>query len=810
MWRGWAASSPGHAIRADSGPATTRRTRHRNARSSPAATGERVTPGRPRFDRGDPGSTLRARIPVRREGAQHGARLGWDAAVRARPGIASERRPGHHLRVGHLARPPRRDHRRPTSGRSCSSSSRRRASSRKTSFASRCSSEPSRCPRSSAASCSGCRRPRGAPGRAAIATILRGYPLTAVLAVLLVFLAVLAVWRRVRSVLRGRTDAHVPMMVKQGAYDQVATDVDTALSAGGDGPRTWSSAGGDVDAGKVAGRGRRPRRGRPRPRPSSPAPWAATSTSWSTRATCSISGKPEDVARARAAIASRLVTSSAYMTVTAEAQAIEDRIAVLAQAGATDEGPPPFDAAARRELAAIDTQLAATKVPYEEWEVLYRKRLQVERDLRARLDVGQSRPRQRGPGAGAAPVRSRPPPGSASWSTSSAGAIVDAATDEETQKTLDKVAGRRWRVGVAAMSVVVAALRAILAGRASSGPDADGDAVRGAGVVPAAGRSAADAASVEVPARDPGRGRHPAGGVAASDTIGHQPLDLGLAGRQRLAAASSSRPLTPASSPTCRRSVPGPRPDDEHELTARRDPTVGGRLGKLAERPPHDLLVDLGQLAADRARSIGTARRGQVAQAGRHPARRLEHDRPAVVGRDPGEPLAPLAPRPRQEPLERPARPGDARSRRPRPARPTAPGSARPCRPRSPMPRPGRARDRSPPACPASVTSARSAPPRRCSSSAVGPRRLALGVVARHPGRDPVARQQPVRVPRVLGRDERHGPQDLERPERDVAEVADRRGDDVQRPAGARPIPVPAPLPGHPPRADPGRRRGYR
>jgi hypothetical protein len=289
-----------------------------------------------------------------------------------------------------------------------------------------------------------------------------------VLAVMLVFLAILAVWRRLRSFLGGRTDAHVPMMVKAGAYDQVATDVDTALS----------QAGFDLDPG--------------------PAPAVmSTPARWLTRVAgrdagdlvpdhllqlhgpkldvlvypsdLLVSGKPEDVARARAAIASRLVTSAAYMTVTAESQAIEDRISALAQAGATADGPPPFDAAARRELTAIDAQLAATKAPYEEWEVLYRKRLQVERDLRARLDVGQSvlgsdvpAPALPGPIAAAARV--------GELVGSSAGAIVDAATDEQTQKALDKVAGRRWRLGVALMSVVVAAIRAMLAGRRSSDP----------------------------------------------------------------------------------------------------------------------------------------------------------------------------------------------------------------------------------------------------------------------------------------------------------------------------------------------------
>ncbi|MFL5711980.1 MAG: hypothetical protein ACJ77W_08890 [Chloroflexota bacterium] len=308
--------------------------------------------------------------------------------------------------------------------------------------------------------------PERRTGRAAIVTVLRGYPLTAVLAVLLVFLAVLAVWRRVRSAIRGRTDAHVPMMVKEGAYDQVATDIDTALT----------QAGLDLDPG---------------PAPavmSTPAKWLAAVAGRDAGdlvpdhmlqlhgsdldilvypSDLLISGKPRDVARARAAIASRLVTSAAYMTVTEEGQAIEDRLAALAHSPAGTDGPPPFDAAARNELAAVDGQLAATDVPYDEWEVLYRKRLQVERDLRAHLDVGESVLGSEVPGP------SLPSPIAAVAKVRdlvgvSAGTIVDAAADKETQQALDRVAGRRWRLAVAAMSIVVATVRAIISGHGST------------------------------------------------------------------------------------------------------------------------------------------------------------------------------------------------------------------------------------------------------------------------------------------------------------------------------------------------------
>jgi hypothetical protein len=260
------------------------------------------------------------------------------------------------------------------------------------------------------------------------------------------------------------------MMVKQGAYDQVAADIDTALG----------QAGLELEPG---------------PAPavmSKPAQWLAKVAGRDAGdlvpdhllqlhgpeldilvypSDLLISGKPADVARARAAIASRLVTSAAYMTISGEAQAMEDRIAALAHADAPAEGPPPFDAAARHELESIDAQLATTNVPYEEWEVLYRERLQVERDLRARLEVGQSV-------LGAeVPAPALPGPIAAMTKVgelvgSSAGAIVDAAADKETQQALDRVAGRRWRLGVAAMSIVVAAARAMLGGRDSSGPAA--------------------------------------------------------------------------------------------------------------------------------------------------------------------------------------------------------------------------------------------------------------------------------------------------------------------------------------------------
>jgi hypothetical protein len=84
-------------------------------------------------------------------------------------------------------------------------------------------------------------------------------------------------------------------------------------------------------------------------------------------------GTKEGVARARAAVASRLTDTEAYMTAAKEAQQIEDVLRNL-HAAPDHEASIPM-------LSAIDEQLARLVVPHEEWEVLYRQRLQVERDL---------------------------------------------------------------------------------------------------------------------------------------------------------------------------------------------------------------------------------------------------------------------------------------------------------------------------------------------------------------------------------------------------------------------------------------------
>jgi hypothetical protein len=288
--------------------------------------------------------------------------------------------------------------------------------------------------------------------------VARGYPLTALLAVLLVFLAGLAGFRKARSLARGWTDAHVPLVVQPGRYDDVAADLERALDAAGlEVERTPAPA--------VM---------------SKPAQWLAMVAGGASASLVPqrmiqldgtdldiliypmdllISGDPKLVSRARAAMASRLTTSAAHMTVSAEGQEVEDRLTRLARPSAeTPDIPRRFDDAAAAELASIDEVIAELEIPYEEWEVLYRERLQVERDLRAGAMAGDAVVGADSPGL---------PPDGLGETLGDLGrlvragvaAVADSVADERTAEVIDRMAGSRWRWAARVASVAAVAAR---------------------------------------------------------------------------------------------------------------------------------------------------------------------------------------------------------------------------------------------------------------------------------------------------------------------------------------------------------------
>jgi len=202
-------------------------------------------------------------------------------------------------------------------------------------------------------------------GRAAIADILRGYPLAAGLAVTLVFLAVVAVVTKARSVARRWADAHVPIVVKPGGYEKMVRDLEDALDQSGLGvsrraaPMVLSVPGQLLAA--IAG--------------GSVRSLVPTRIWVLVRPDLEVTLHPSDilvagtglrVAQARAAIAARLTTTSAHLTTSAESRGIEDRIEAIAPGPSVD--PAPWGTPNARELREIDQALSQTMLPYDEWD----------------------------------------------------------------------------------------------------------------------------------------------------------------------------------------------------------------------------------------------------------------------------------------------------------------------------------------------------------------------------------------------------------------------------------------------------------
>lgn len=209
-----------------------------------------------------------------------------------------------------------------------------------------------------------------------VTAIARGYPYAAVLALVLLTMLIVAPVRKVRSILKRWEDEHIPVLIQPGGYEQVAGDIERALDgagleiARGRAPsilelpsKVLAAIGGASVRGLVPDR-----------------LFVLQNRSLEVTlhpADIAMSGRREYVARSRAAIATRITFTAAYMTSAVESQQVEDVLRAIAERRA------PGGA-----LAAVDDRLAKLTIPHDEWEVLYRQRLQVERDLRRASDEG--------------------------------------------------------------------------------------------------------------------------------------------------------------------------------------------------------------------------------------------------------------------------------------------------------------------------------------------------------------------------------------------------------------------------------------
>lgn len=226
--------------------------------------------------------------------------------------------------------------------------------------------------------------------------ILRGYLLAPVISGLLIFLAGVGIVRKVRSRRHGWSDTHVPIVVKPGGYDRLVVDLQDALATvalpttAEDAPWVLTLPARVLT--RVAGGNVR------KLRPDRLVELTATAMRIGVYPSdIAISGGVKDRTRARATILSRLATTSAHLTTSAEAQGVEDRIGQLQRTEGVAGAMPRADA--RAQFATIDADLLALAIPTDEWDILYRLRLQMERDLLVGAHPGTAFPsheRERG------------------------------------------------------------------------------------------------------------------------------------------------------------------------------------------------------------------------------------------------------------------------------------------------------------------------------------------------------------------------------------------------------------------------------
>jgi hypothetical protein len=209
------------------------------------------------------------------------------------------------------------------------------------------------------ASCLRERRPNAA---GMVRALLAGYPNALALAVVLLWLMVVAPALKLSALVRRHETAHVPIAIKPGGYETVVRDLTAALDRAGirlrRGLAPWPLALPGRILALVGGAGVRALvpeqlvelKGRDLVITIHPMDLG-------------LSGTANALSRARAALVRELAFTEAYQTWSKESQQIEDALM------RADRGTVSVETIAR--------QLATIELPFEEWEILYRILLQV-------------------------------------------------------------------------------------------------------------------------------------------------------------------------------------------------------------------------------------------------------------------------------------------------------------------------------------------------------------------------------------------------------------------------------------------------
>jgi hypothetical protein len=221
--------------------------------------------------------------------------------------------------------------------------------------------------------------------RTTVRAIFSGYPYTAGLALTLLVMTVFAPMLKIRDLVRRWETQHVPVLIEPEDYLSVLDDVQSALKAGGV-PTTRRRASWML---------RLPtkiltlfaRRAVARVAADELTVLAGGGLQVLLHpADLVISGRAIQAAHARAVLGEELTVTKAYLTWDKEANEFEDRIRAIWRELAAGRRE-----AAGRAIAEAEDELHRLQVPYEEWEILFRQSLLVERAI---LRAGRDRARR--------------------------------------------------------------------------------------------------------------------------------------------------------------------------------------------------------------------------------------------------------------------------------------------------------------------------------------------------------------------------------------------------------------------------------
>jgi hypothetical protein len=238
-------------------------------------------------------------------------------------------------------------------------------------------------------------RPYGAAGKAK--AVLKGYPYTLGMAITLVMMTAIAPVLKVRDLVRRWTSTHVPVMVEPDDYLSVVGDVQQALLQGGlatqRAPASWMLRAPTKVLTLFAGKSVS----------NLVADQLTTLKSEKVEVLLHpsdmvISGQKLDAARAHAIITEQLTFTAAYMTWDKEANHLEDRLRATWQL-LREQPDGTIAGEAMGWLRGIERDLHQQDLPYEEWEVLFREKMQVERGILQMMAGITDRPRDLTEGA---------------------------------------------------------------------------------------------------------------------------------------------------------------------------------------------------------------------------------------------------------------------------------------------------------------------------------------------------------------------------------------------------------------------------